>query len=1373
MKQIIIHPALKPWLLLLLFAFAPNMPVWVQGFGVVKPYRFLHIGKEQGLEGIKPTCVFQDSYGFIWIGTWGGLYRFDGYSCKHFEHVPGDSTSLPDNFIAYHAFFEDKNSDIWFPTFNAGFVRFDRETERFQSFRAGANRLAIDGLNALCDDLNGDIWLGTRGLGLSRYIVKHDSFVNYRPKGIGKDTLQGNQYLLSVFSSHDGLIWFGTLEGVAYLNPVIGEYKYFFPGVDGRLDAGLSDKYVSDIFEDQKNRIWVCTKKGLNRFVPPDSFVHYSPSQYENIPINPGYDHIHRVFQDYLSGDYWVGTAAGLLRFDPEAGTFEPILHNPLEKNSVSAGGVHGIYEDRRGNIWVSADGGLSLLDKKVARLHDSRWSAAQKLLPALSMLNSGPHVLQTGDRLWLASENGLWTFLPGQPIHYFEKLGGGFSALFADSKGHLFAGTSNETFFVIDTKNLQVVEKFVKTKDPHNAHRPAGARNTAFAEDKTGAIWMGNTGALNRRDPISGEFQRFEPKEGNYQSLSNFDITDLHTDRHGNLWIATMGGVNMLPAQQLDKAAESKGMLSFVRHQYSADSSNTISNDHVRAIFEDSHGRMWFGTDFGLNLFDPAKQQWQRFSKKDGLPKVKITGILEDKDGAIWATTESRGIVKYVQGRFLGLTQADGLNAQYYPTSSCLALNDGRLLFAGIGGLNVLDPQILRFQYDTFPMYIVKMSLFNQALKPGGADSILHQADYLTREIELDYDQNVVSIQVAALNFTNPEKQAYRYRLEGFSSLENWQYLGADREITLTNLFPRTYTLYVESSSLPDDREHWECAIQPLTIRVRYPWGRILLFSIAFFGTLYVIYKLRVRRKLALAEAKRLQDLDQSKTKFFTNISHEFRTPLTVILGEAEQLDKEALHYQHGGLAAIRRQGRHLLQLLGQILDLAKVEAGAMRLNYIQGDVLLYLKYLLESFHSLAEEKNIELQFESDTEACWMDYTPSGLQTIVSNLLSNAIKFTPNGGRVSLIAAAKAQAGKFILSISDTGIGIAEEKIPLVFDRYYQARGEAGGTGIGLALVKELVALMGGQIQVESKLGIGSTFTVTLPVSNKAEMRQFKKEDFGGGSEDLSPQTRDFSKIQPTTSPAESLLPLLLLVEDNPDVSRYISSLLAGEYRIHLAPDGKAGLEAAFRLLPDLIISDVMMPEMDGYALCHALKSDHRSSHIPIILLTAKADLDARLAGLEEGADAYLTKPFEERELRVELKKLHELRKAMRARYSAGFEPLSPSDDPTFRREDAFLQKLHEVLEANFADEDFGVPELCALLGMTQPVLYRKLTSLQDKNTEDYIRSFRLEKARLLLRDTDMNVQEVAFACGFKEPSHFSRVFKQEFGFPPGHLRK
>jgi signal transduction histidine kinase/ligand-binding sensor domain-containing protein/CheY-like chemotaxis protein len=1364
---------LKPWLLLLLFGLAPQMPVWVQAIDGATPSRFLRIGKEQGLTGIKPTCVFQDSYGFVWIGTWGGLYRFDGYTCKHFEHIPGDSNSLPDNFIAYHAFFEDKNTDIWFPTFNSGFVRFDRKTERFQSFRTGENRLAMDALNALCGDLNGDIWLGTRGLGLSRYICERDSFINYRPEGIGKDTLKGNRYLLSVFPSRDGLIWFGTQEGLAFLNPATGEFKYFYPGVDGHIGAGLSYKYVSDIFQDKKNQIWVCTRKGLNKFVPPDTFVHYFPSQHLTVPNKSAYDYIHRVLQDSLSGDYWVGTEAGLLRFDPEKGTFEPIPHNPLDRNSVSEGGVHGIYEDRRGNIWVSADGGLSLLDKKATRLQGNNWPEVQKLLPSLSILNEGPHVLQTGERIWLASEKGLCTFLPGETIHQFEKLGKGFTALFADTKGRLFAGTSRDTFFVINTKNLQLIDRLVKAKSTNNAQNPTGARNTAFAEDRNGAIWMGSLGALNRKDPLTGQYMQFGTAPANDRSLSNPDITDLHTDRNGNLWIATMRGVNMLSAQELNKAAQNMGDLSFVRHQFYIDSANSISNNHVRVIFEDRQGQMWFGTDAGLNLFDPKKQQWQRFFKKDGLPEDKITGLLEDKDGAIWATSESRGIAKYTQGRFLWLTQSNGLNAEYYPTNSCLALKDGRLLFAGIGGLNVFDPQMLKLEYDTFPMYIVKTSLFNQALKPGGADSILKQADYLTSEIELDYDQKVISFQVAALNFTNPEKQVYRYRLEGFPSLENWQPLGNGREITLTNLFPRTYTLYVESSTVSDDREHWECAIQPLTIHVRYPWGSILLFSIAIFGTLYIVYKLRVRRKLAAAEARRLQELDHFKTKFFTNISHEFRTPLTVILGEAEQLDKEALNYQHSGLAAIRRQGRHLLNLLNQILDLAKVEAGSMRLNYVQSDVLLYLKYLLESFHSLAEDKKIQLHFEADAEKCWMDYTPNGLQTIVSNLLSNAIKFTPNGGRVALEAVMKEQPGKFILRISDTGIGIGPEKIPFVFDRYYQAGEESGGTGIGLALVKEFVALMGGFVIVESTLGIGTTFTVTLPLTHKAAKRHFPVEGFGEKNETFKPENQDFSITPKTSHPQETLLPLLLLVEDNPDVSRYISSLLVDEYRIHLAQNGKEGLEAGLRLVPDLIISDVMMPEMDGYTFCRALKNDLRSSHIPVILLTAKADLDARLAGLEEGADAYLTKPFEERELRVELRKLHELRKAMRARYSDGFAATAPSDNPAFRREDAFLKKMHEVLEANYSAEDFGVPEMCAQLEMTQPVLYRKLTSLQDKNIEDYLRSFRLDKARLLLRDTDLSVKEVAFACGFREPAHFTRVFKQEFGFPPSQLRK
>lgn len=513
--------------------------------------------------------------------------------------------------------------------------------------------------------------------------------------------------------------------------------------------------------------------------------------------------------------------------------------------------------------------------------------------------------------------------------------------------------------------------------------------------------------------------------------------------------------------------------------------------------------------------------------------------------------------------------------------------------------------------------------------------------------------------------------------------------------------------------------------------------------------------------------EAERLRELDHVKTRLYANITHEFRTPITVILGMAEQVRDNPQDWFREGLRMITRNGKNLLNLVNQMLDLAKLEAGSLKANMVQGDVINYLQYLTESFHSFAETKGVNLHFSSSEEVFYMDYDPEKLLQIVSNLLSNAIKFTPEGGSVDV--SAMALDNSLQVKVKDTGVGIPADKLPHIFDRFYQVEDDeqrhAGGTGIGLTLTRELVKLLNGKIDVESKPGVGTEFTVLLPITREAELTSEPQAVFPAVEPDIS---GDFA----TAATATKNLPLLLIVEDNADVVLYLKSLLANDYQLEVAANGEEGWDKALKLVPDIIISDVMMPVMDGFELCDKLKKDMRTSHIPIIMLTAKADISSKIEGLERGADAYLSKPFNKEELRVRLEKLVELRKQLQARYGS-LEPLVPSEDIRVQMEDAFMVKLHGLLETHFSEENFGVPDLCRELLMSRAQLYRKVAALTGQPAAAYIRSFRLQKAKTLLQTTTLTVSEVAFEVGFKDLGHFSRTFRKAFGQSPSDFRR
>ena len=553
-----------------------------------------------------------------------------------------------------------------------------------------------------------------------------------------------------------------------------------------------------------------------------------------------------------------------------------------------------------------------------------------------------------------------------------------------------------------------------------------------------------------------------------------------------------------------------------------------------------------------------------------------------------------------------------------------------------------------------------------------------------------------------------------------------------------------------------------------------RYFMG-FLISNSAIFFTLY--YFTSQWEKAKAAEKKRYKEIDELKTKFYTHIAHEFRTPLTIITGIADQIKSAPDQWLNPGHEMIKRNSENLISLTNQLLDLAKLEDRSMPLNLVHDDMVLYSRYLVESFHSMAALKDIRLSFASTAEELHMDLDPDKVRDIVSNLLSNALKFTPEGGAVSVrLHPVEIGNTPFVsLQVRDSGIGIPPEEQPLVFNRYFQAKNhiqdQRSGSGLGLALTRELVRLLGGDITVSSTPGKGSVFEVRLPVCHEAHPAPLPS--LNGQQNALNrPKPKD---VEQDHREVEKNALTLLLVEDNADVIRYLEALLESNYHIEIARDGAEGYKKALACIPDLIISDVMMPEMDGYTLSRKLKTDLRTSHIPIVLLTARSDFDSRIEGLKSGADAYLSKPFNRRELFIRINSLIALRKGLQARYAVLAEQKAYrdiSENGKHQREDAFMNQVRELLQAHLSDEEFGIAQLCEALGMSRSQLYRKFAALTDMSVNQFIIALRLEKAKELLATTHLNVSEVAYDTGFKNPAHFSRAFSEKFGYAPSHLK-
>lgn len=541
-----------------------------------------------------------------------------------------------------------------------------------------------------------------------------------------------------------------------------------------------------------------------------------------------------------------------------------------------------------------------------------------------------------------------------------------------------------------------------------------------------------------------------------------------------------------------------------------------------------------------------------------------------------------------------------------------------------------------------------------------------------------------------------------------------------------------------------------------------------IFLQTISFFAQQSHVEKL---------EADKLKELNEAKNKLFTNITHEFRTPLTIIQGMTNLIKSNPDEWIEKGSGKIENQTRNLLALVNQMLDLSKLESGAMPVHSFQSDIISYLRYLTDSFVSLAQRKDIQLTFLPENRHFMMDFDQEKIMYIVSNLLSNALKYTPCYGTVELYAGWTKEQNEFLIKVSDNGPGISPEHLPFVFDRFFRVEedpgAQVGGSGLGLALVKELVKLLGGSVRVISSVESGTTFIVGLPVTNNAPEKEIipneavSPADLVSASYPADEQNSNKENELPTSE-----LPILLVVEDSNDLKIYLKALLEKQYQLEFATNGKNGLQKAFEHIPDIIISDVMMPVMDGIKMLDTLKNDLRTSHIPVIMLTAKADMDSRLIGLDKGADDYLAKPFNEEELLIRLRKLIELRHILHQRYAAG-EQVIPDQNLAENLEDVFIQKIRSVMEENLGDDNFDVHRLSRTLGMSRSQLYRKFNSLTNKSVIDYFWTLRLYKAKNLLQTTTLNVSEVAWSVGFKNLSHFSRAFKDQFGMNPSAVGK
>ena len=1351
--------------------------------------KFEHLSMEHGLSHKGVFGIIQDQNGFMWFGTFDGLYKYDGYSYTVYKNDPQDLQSLSDNRIS--SIIEDQTGVLWVGSYGGGLDKFDRDKETFTRYQHNpndSNSLSENGIITLCEDRAGVLWIGTYGA-LNKFDREKETFTHYKHNPSDPQSIGINE-VLTIYEDRKGVLWIGTNGGG--LNKFDREKETFTHYKHDPSDINsLGNNRVHSIYEDQSGVMWIGTNNGgLNKFDrEKETFIHYTHDPNNSNSISSNF--VGDIFEDRL-GILWIGTNdGGLNKYDREKGIFTHYKHDPNDPQSLSDNRVLSFCKDKSGILWIGTNVGPNKVVKgKESFIH----------------YNHDPSNPQS------LSNNSVYSIYEDQfGVVWVATFGGGLNRFDRgnDSFTH-YKHDSNNPKSLSDNRVLSIIEdsfgmlwigtiggglnKFERDKEifTHYRYNPNDPNSLSedevitIYEDRLGVLWVGtDQKGLNRFNRAKDSFTRFKHDPNDPQSLSGDEVLVIFEDRSGILWIGTSrNGLN-----KFDREKET-----FTYYKHKTNNLNSLSYNSVGVIYEDKTGVLWIGTyGGGLNKFDPDTETFQRFGEKDGLPDNVIYGILEDDAGNLWLST-TNGLSKFnPKTKILkNYNIKDGLQNNQFEQNAYLKSRTGEFYFGGINGLNIFHPDSIKDNSNIPPIFVTDFQIFNKSVKVGldrlNDRTILSKTITEIEEIELTHEDYVFSFEFVALDYTNPIKNKFAYMMEGFD--EDWIYTNTNQRFaTYTNLDPGEYTFRVRGSN---NDGIWNEEGVSITVTILPPWWATnwayLIYALVILSIVYFTWKLQLKRikikhdyEMSKFEAKKLHEVDEMKSRFFANISHEFRTPLTLILGPI----KELINYENDSrkkeeLKIVHRNADRLCGLVNQLLDLSKLEAGKMTLKTCEENMVPFLKGLVRSFASLAERKNITLKINSEQDEIYAYIDVDIVEKIVVNILSNAFKFTEEGKRIEVNI--RIREGNLDIIISDEGIGIPKERLVNIFDRFYQVDGshtrEHEGTGIGLALTKELVELHKGKITVESEHGKGTTFTIKLPLGMDhlkpdeicEEMKEAEKAASalnGIITEDKKQEVKSDIGLYTDTEK-----PLLLIVEDNLDVRNYMKGYLDKEYRILEAKDGEAGLRNSLEHIPDLIVSDVMMPKMDGFELCIKVKTDERTSHIPVILLTAKATGQDKIDGLEIGADDYIMKPFDAKELQARVKNLINQRKKI-IEHLKKKQLFNISDINATSTDKKFLNKALGVIEKHISDEDFNVDRFANEIGISRVQLHRKLVAFIGHPPGDFIRIVRLNKAARLILNNFGNISEIALEVGFSNPSNFAKAFREQFGVSPTNFNK
>lgn len=1320
---------------------------------------FSYISINEGLSQSTVFSIDQDKRGNMWFATYDGVNKYDGYAFTVYQHNEDDPNSIANDISRIVK--TDSQGRVWIGT-RDGLSRYDEEKDIFQNFfyEKNGKHLQVNGIEEISpeqllistpeglimfdikeskfiDDSfstamhktiastlyrQGDqIYIGTSTDGLYTYSITQKTFEKVIP-------ILGTKQIQAILQQSPTRIWVATEgAGLFLINPKTKEIKNYLHSPSN--PKSISSNYIRSLAMDSQNRLWIGTFNDLNIYHEgTDSFASYSSNPVENGSLSQR--SVRSIFMD-SQGGMWLGTYfGGLNYYHPIRNRFKNIRNIPY-KNSLSDNVVSCIVEDKDKNLWIGTnDGGLNLYNPITQRFTS--------------------YTLQEDESARGIGSNNIKAVYVDEKksLVYIGTHAGGLSILHRNS-GQV------ENF---NQRNSQLVNENVY----------------AILPDGEGNLWLGTLSALVRFNPEQRSFTTIE-KEKDGTPVVSKQITTLFRDSHKRLWIGGEEGLSVFKQEGLDIQKASILPVSNVTKLF------------TNCIYEASNGIIWVGTREGFYCFNEKDKQIKRYNTTNGLPNNVVYGILEDSFGRLWLST-NRGISCFnpETEKFRNFTESDGLQSNQFNTASYCRTSVGQMYFGGINGITTFRPELLLDNPYTPPVVITKLQLFNKVVRPDDETGILTKNISETKSITLKSWQTAFSIEFVVSNYISGQHNTFAYKLEGYD--KEWYYLTDSRTVSYSNLPQGTYQFLVKAANSDGKWNPIPTALEIIVLPIWYKtWWALLIFFATFAGFITFVFRFFWMRKSMEAQLEierrdkeHQEEINQMKMRFFINISHELRTPLTLILTPLQEIiNKISDRWTRNQLEYIQRNANRLLHLVNQLMDYRRAELGVFELKAKKGNAHQLIQDNFLFYDKLARHKKITYTLHSELEDKEVLFDANYLELIVNNLLSNAFKYTESGQSITVTL--KEENGWLLLQVSDTGIGIPINKQGKIFERFYQIESEHVGSGIGLSLVQRLIELHHGRIELDSEENKSSTFSVYLPQdlsvykpSELASNNEQNEEEQVYSTNSKAMYFIDTEKVEnESVESGDKKRGTILIVEDNNEIRRYLSNGLADLFNTLEAGNGEEALEKLKDNEVDVIVTDVMMPVMDGIKLCKNVKQNIRTCHIPVIILSAKTDIKDQMEGLQMGADDYIPKPFSLAILTTKIQNMMRTRRRMLDKYAKSLE-VEPEKITFNAMDEALLKRAMAIVEKNMDNIEFSTDEFAREMNMSRSNLHLKLKAITGESTIDFIRKIRFNEAAKLLKDGRYTVAEVSTMVGFNTPSYFATSFKKYFGcLPTEYIKK